>query len=71
MYETRAVRQFLMDTAGYRRDRIGSLPYWRRGSDGTTLDEARATTVMTAIDSGIDPETLDPFELEDAQSAND
>lgn len=61
-YETRDLRDYLR-VAFDGRDRIESYPYWRRGNDATTLDEARAATFGQAMDKSLDVDKLDDFEL--------
>lgn len=65
LFETRAVREWLLDVAGYPSDAIQSFPYWRRGSDATTLDEARAAAVVAAVEQQQDPTTVDDLDLID------
>ncbi len=61
--ETRAARDYLLDYVRISRDRVSSFPYWRRGSDATTLDEARAATAVRAREAGRDLASVDDFEL--------
>ncbi|MFT3853177.1 MAG: siderophore-interacting protein [Ilumatobacteraceae bacterium] len=65
LFETRAVREWLLDVAGYPKEAIQSFPYWRRGSDGTTLDEARAAAVVAAVEQQQDPTNVDDLDLVD------
>lgn len=63
LYETREVRQLLRADADYGLERIQSFPYWRRGSDATTLDEDRSAAAMKALEAGKDFDSVDDLEL--------